>query len=550
MFTYSEHVLKKCIAQLCRHVGFKSINELAFEILIDLLSRFILDLGKLSVSIANTCNRTQVNIDDICFAFKSLGLNLDDLIVYLTEEAKLPFAGPLQPNYPVKSKQTIRIQFPTKRECDSRKEFYQDWQPTLSLDSTNQYLTKLDPEQQQNIEHSLEQLDLIDYVEQQRKLKITEDLNLNRKILNKIRSKVNELNIGGFTELEAQVPNYIYLSTDGQALSFGNRPGRLPEARQHQRSTDCKISKSSNQREHSKRSSRSSKKSSTKLSKSEKRKKKDKQRQSIRVDTSRSDQNKTEDQIVSELLNEMISSVEDKFNESFYDENEAAKTLVLLSYDSSKSVLSSTAESPSIDEDENQIDYSLTKFNYDLNNNYSADLNNNSIDLQRKENEYLFNNLINGKLEKSFNNLNDYQLRLNDVKNLTIADDEDADCLNSKRNSSNNLPKLKFKLTFDKYKESLANPTEQPNHHHETNGHSHSTIKHQLNPTTPTKDKQRKKSKKANSINNSSTKKETPLNTSKSTSKKNKTNIPQNAYYCPTCDGPDDGTPMSEFVCF
>jgi len=566
MFTYSEHVLKVCIAQLAKYVGFKSINELAFEILIDLLSRFIINFGKLSATYANQCNRTQVNLDDICFVLKSLGLHLDDLIDYLNE-VKLPFAGAPLPSYPVLSKTNIvqRIQFPTQSECESRKEFYQDWQPTLisSSSSEQQFSINQPDPQQQLIDSRLEELDLIDYIEQQRKLKITEDKQLNRRLLNRIRDRVNELNIGGFTELEAQVPNYIYLSADGQALSFGNREGRLPEARQHGQilPSSNKLKIQLNQR----KSSKLSKRLFNKRRSGKKRSKQQSTGQSIEKSISRSSE-QSEEQIVSDLLNEMISSVEDKFNESFYDDNEAAKTLMLLSYDSSKSVLSSTAESPSIDEDENQIDYSPTKFNYDLNNNiYTTDSNNNIID-QRKENGYIFNNLINGKLDK--NHLIDYQSKLNDVKNLTIAEDDQhhLDDSNKKlNNSKNNLPKLKFKLTFDKYKESLANSNEIINNH-VTNDHhlinSTSTTNHKSSskhqdPQT-TKDKQRKKhSKKSNSIDTSTNgkiKKEiTPLNssltttTTKSTNSKkskNNQNSTDDIYYCPTCNQPDDGTPM------
>jgi len=573
MFQFSEHVLKICIAQLAKYVGFKSINELAFEILIDLLTRFIIDFGRLSANHANQCNRTQVNFNDIQFVLKSLNLRLDDLIDYL-ENVKIPFAGGLLPNYPVNTskQQTFRIQFPSQSECCKRKEFYQDWQPSLDL-SLSQYLSELNPEEQHIIENRLEQLDLIDYIDQERKLKITDDLNLNRKLLNKIRTKVSELNIGGFTELSALVPNYIYLSPDGQALSFGDKPGKLPEARQHQQQRQKHtLSKSKNSKsKDSHYLKKSSKKSSHKLSKSE-RKKKSKQRlQSIDYNIGEQhresekqttiklvdkrivatdeqlviNRSKSEEEIVGELMSEMISSVEDKFNESFYDENEAAKTLLLFSCDSSKSVLSSVAESQSIDESENQIDYSLNKSfnNYDLNNNYSVinDLNNNTIDT-RKENGHSFNSLTNGKLDRSLMT-GDHQNRLNDLKNLTSNEEENT---YSKQINSNNLPKLKFKLTFDKYKRSLANHNNDSTINQQPKLNAYS-IKSHTHQNQTTKDKQSKrKNKKSNPIEESEKHAQTSNQTK--TSRKKNNNIPneqnEEVYFCPTCNEQDDGTPM------
>lgn len=633
MFTYSEHVLKICVAQLSRHAGYKSINGLAFDILIDLLSRFMLEFGKLSVSFANQCNRTQVSFDDIQFVFKSLGLSLADLNGYLVS-VKLPFAGQLPPCYPIclQNRPPVRINFPTKSECELRKEFYQDWQPTLSLDPNQSFLSKLSPQEQQYIEDRLRQLDLVDYFEAKRKLKIVEDSKLNQKVLNHIRSQVNKLNISGFSELTAQTPNYIYLSADGQVLSFGNRPGRLPEARQPSKAKDSDLIRSRHRHLKSKKkSSKKSRSSGGGADKKGKRLKRHEQaafdlnnnqiadyyysnrtdsadrqsncsestltREHLQRSVEESDRHKSCDQIVSELVDAMISNVEDNFNglnESFYDENEAAKTLVLLSYDSNNSKsLNSAAESPVIER--NNIDYSLSKFNgfHDLNNNYSSisDLNNNSITAAEFKDQ----------LRNGLNSNNSFSSRLNsssisaaavadsypvnDVEKLTIRDDLGLDeedqtklIINSSHNS--NLPKLKLPITFDKYKrrsdssleseaessqqfsKPLLNTEQSPSRptnkstgksagkttSRPATDHKPASITNKpsnkpdpphnsssSNPSLSTKDKPRQRKGKKQ-----------PINSNLDASNELNESIPnEKIYYCPTCGKPDDTkTPM------
>ena len=630
MFTYSEHVLKICVAQLSRHAGYKSINGLAFEILIDLLSRFMLEFGKLSASLANQCNRTQVNFDDIQFVFKSLGLSLADLTGYLVN-VQLPFAGRLPPVYPIstQNKPSLRICNPTRGECESRKEFYQDWQPTLNLDAEQSFLAHLSPHEQQQIEQRLEQLDLVDFFEQQHQLKIVDDPKLNRKVLNHIRSQVNKLNISGFTELTAQVPNYIYLSADGEALSFGNKPGRLPEARRHTKDTkESDSSRSSSKHRHLKNKKKASRKSRS-SSGADRRSKKSKRhepafdinnneitdyyqsayyssdrpeqlsaRESLRPSVEESDRHKSCEQIVSELVDAMISNVEEKFSgldESFYDENEAAKTLVLLSYDSnnSKSLNSSAAESPVIER--NNIDYSLSSkfngFHNDLNNNHSlSDLNNNLItaaDFKDQLRNGGFGNRLSSSSESAASTDN---YPVNDVKKLTIRDElrehleraeEDDQSKPFTKNSSNNsnLPKLKLTISFDKYKrgdssleddaeidQQLSGPpiveqspnqptskstgkpagrsTSKPASDHRpsitnkppTNHPTNQPDPHHLSstPSLTTKEKQRKRKGKKQ------------LNNSNAVDGDLNGSIPdQRVYYCPTCGKPDDTkTPM------
>lgn len=612
---FTEDVLRICVAQIAKYVGFKFINTSSYEILIDLLSRYILELGKLSVSIANQCNRNEVNLKDIVFVLKSMGLNLDDLSDYLN--VNLPFAGPLLPRLPIEKQQSRRISFPTQIECELRKQFYQDWQPSLSsFNFKSKLIEKLEREEKQNIENNLEKLELVDFLEQRNKLKIAENPILNKRILNKISNRINKFNISGFTNLTAKTPNYIYLNDNGQVSSFGDLlPGKLPEPRKPNSSLSRKELKRIKRRQHKE------KKRSDKNKSSEHKKNFDKNSLSLLFSTGdyqdklqandwlikelkrkskeqleEEDKSKSSEEIIREIVDEMISNVEDiangnvRLNENFYDENEAAKTLVLLSCDTknTNSSANSTDESPpaSKQNEETNIDYSLaTKHNYDLNNNYStmSDLNNNAIkndDLSRKTNGYRSTNLTNNKFDKCLKYNNSIDTQLNDVKKLTIKDElENGESMNSSSklngHTKTNGTRLKIKLSFDEFKRSSdtssinsssdfnfsnsnsLNHSINLNNSELSNNKSADKLVQESNHDSSTKDKPVKenckrklKTKKLNNSTNNDHEDDKSSVKSFQMRKKKKNagtmanNSSEKVYYCPSCSKPDDGSPM------
>lgn len=222
VFTYSEEALKIAIAQLAQNVGWHGIGSNSFEILIDLCARFMKEIGKTSTCIANQYNRTQVNYNDLQLAFNYLGISVSELEDYYTHVESIPFVKGNPARYPVKStKGPKRINYPDQSELKARSEFYEEWMPSIRMETEDSGLlnSKIGKDSDLNEDSLLNGVEL-------------SEEEMDKRYLNSMRKQVGPSEkIDGYTELEALLPNYIYLSVDGRALSYGGNEGKLPECR-------------------------------------------------------------------------------------------------------------------------------------------------------------------------------------------------------------------------------------------------------------------------------------------------------------------------------
>lgn len=222
VLTYSEQALKLAIAQLAQNVGWHGIGSNSFEILIDLCARFMKEIGKTSKCIANQYNRTQVNYNDLQLAFNYLGISVSELEDYYTHVESIPFVKGAPPRYPVQSlKGPKRINYPDQSELKARSEFYEEWMPSIRVDAEDSGLlsSKIGKDSDLNEDNLMNGVEL-------------SEEELDKRYLNSMRKQVGSSEkIGGYTELEALLPHYIYLSADGRALSYGGKEGKLPECR-------------------------------------------------------------------------------------------------------------------------------------------------------------------------------------------------------------------------------------------------------------------------------------------------------------------------------
>lgn len=220
VFTYSEAALKVAIAQLAQNVGWHGIGSNSFEILIDLCSRYVKEIGKVSTCFANQYNRTQVNFDDLQLAFNTLNISISELEDYYTHVDAIPFVKGNLAKYPVKVSNVRKINYPDQNELNARAEYYEEWMPSIKLDNENDNLlnSKLNKDNEINDDPLNNQT--------------LDEEEMDRRYLASLKNQIgpNE-KIGGFTELSALVPNYIYLTESGQALSYGGKSGKLPDCR-------------------------------------------------------------------------------------------------------------------------------------------------------------------------------------------------------------------------------------------------------------------------------------------------------------------------------
>ena len=229
VYTYSEAALQVAIAQLAQNVGWNGIGSSSFEVLVDVCSRFMREIGKCSSSIAAQYNRTQVNFDDVQMAFNLLGISFSELDDYYAHVDQMPFALGKVPKYTVRTRPPIRTSLPDANELKMRSEFYDEWLPSLRLNADGGD-SLLDNPSKNGSETDAMDADLL--LQQSMGGRVDEEL-LDKRYISLLKAQLgNDSKIGGYTELNALLPKYIYLSNQGQVLSYGTKEGgMLPEAK-------------------------------------------------------------------------------------------------------------------------------------------------------------------------------------------------------------------------------------------------------------------------------------------------------------------------------
>ncbi|XP_059667601.1 transcription initiation factor TFIID subunit 8-like [Cornus florida] len=115
---FGRAVSKIAVAQICRSVGFESINESALEALADIAIRYLRDLGKTASFNANLAGRTDCSVFDIIQGLEDLSTSMGfsgaseathcladsgtvrEIIDYVESAEEIPFAQPV-PQFPV-----------------------------------------------------------------------------------------------------------------------------------------------------------------------------------------------------------------------------------------------------------------------------------------------------------------------------------------------------------------------------------------------------------------------------------------------------------------
>jgi len=102
---YSRVAMQVVVAQVCKELGFQSIQESACEALAEITQKYIEEIGITSHKYAESTSRTESNFNDIRQALKDLHVSLDDLRTFALVADDLPFAKDI-PEFPLKRPQT------------------------------------------------------------------------------------------------------------------------------------------------------------------------------------------------------------------------------------------------------------------------------------------------------------------------------------------------------------------------------------------------------------------------------------------------------------
>ncbi|XP_038067976.1 transcription initiation factor TFIID subunit 3-like [Patiria miniata] len=127
---YCRSLLKVAVAQLCQGLGWHTIHTTPFDLLTDVLQRYLEHLARHTHRYAEQYGRTDPTLDDVGLAFAHMHVRLNELETYLKEVEPIPFAHPL-PSFPVAKRNNLQIPQPGSRDCRERLEYIPEHMPPL-----------------------------------------------------------------------------------------------------------------------------------------------------------------------------------------------------------------------------------------------------------------------------------------------------------------------------------------------------------------------------------------------------------------------------------
>lgn len=127
---YCRQILRVVVAQLCQHLGWHSTHATPLEVLTDVLERYILDVSRTTHQYAERYGRTEVNLDDLGLAFRTLDISLPELEDYVKHVEALPFGKDLAA-FPKPKKSNFGFPNQKSREIYHREEHVSDYLPYM-----------------------------------------------------------------------------------------------------------------------------------------------------------------------------------------------------------------------------------------------------------------------------------------------------------------------------------------------------------------------------------------------------------------------------------
>lgn len=143
--SFSRAIVRVAVGQICHNEGFQAFQQSALETLSDIVIRYMLNIGKMAVSTANSAGRTEPNAFDIIHGIEDLhsGVGLSgascidqcllnsgmvkEILSYVYKSDEIPFAYPL-PSFPV-SKEWRPSQSFTQSGDEPPNEHIPAWMP-------------------------------------------------------------------------------------------------------------------------------------------------------------------------------------------------------------------------------------------------------------------------------------------------------------------------------------------------------------------------------------------------------------------------------------
>ncbi|XP_067930112.1 transcription initiation factor TFIID subunit 3-like isoform X2 [Watersipora subatra] len=108
---YSQSVIRAAVGQICKSVGFDSINKSALEVLVDFAERHAVLIGRKSRRYAEQFGRTDPTIDDLEMAFKEVDISTKEMVDFKKSIDPVTLSQEVY-DYPIKLQPAVKLFIP------------------------------------------------------------------------------------------------------------------------------------------------------------------------------------------------------------------------------------------------------------------------------------------------------------------------------------------------------------------------------------------------------------------------------------------------------
>ncbi|XP_025833542.1 transcription initiation factor TFIID subunit 3 isoform X2 [Agrilus planipennis] len=127
---YSREQIKIAVAKICLTIGWHSVQTTSVEILTDILSHYLLQLGKSTADYANEFGMIEPNLDHLALAFRDFHVNLSELEEYVKY---VDFGEPPTsvPKFPIPKEDHLNFLKPGSKEVVTRPVYIHEHLPPM-----------------------------------------------------------------------------------------------------------------------------------------------------------------------------------------------------------------------------------------------------------------------------------------------------------------------------------------------------------------------------------------------------------------------------------
>lgn len=140
---WTRQLLSVIVSQLCKTIGWHSISTTCLQILVDILDRYLKQLGTNIHDYTEHYNHTFPALEEIHLAFVDMGINVEDLKEYIDYVTPITIKQKI-PQYPLEKKSNLNFLKPGSREVVTRPVHIHEHLPAMYPELSDENYTSHD----------------------------------------------------------------------------------------------------------------------------------------------------------------------------------------------------------------------------------------------------------------------------------------------------------------------------------------------------------------------------------------------------------------------